>query len=341
MKILYAFQGTGNGHVARARDLIPRFALHGEVDALIAGLESDIDLGFPIRYQLKGLAMVYDKSGAVSYWNSLLRNNLLRFIVDVIRLPVRNYDLVVIDFEAVTSFACLLKGVKSLQLSHQAAYLSQLSPRPRKRSIHWEMVLRYMSPSSFAIGFHFSAYDTFILPPIIRKEIRVLTPTIGDYYTVYLPSYSASYLVDFFKRFENERFQIFTKEDVDYHKYNTRVFKASVEEFKASLVHSKGLICGAGFEAPAEARYLGKKVLVCPIKGQYEQLCNGIASQDVGAFFVSTVDDSQRLIFHEFFNSSAAERMAWKDYADDLVRCIVNNAINRKPLDDISSLQVW
>jgi len=63
LKILYAFQGTGNGHVARARDLIPRFAAHGTVDVLIAGTESNLDVGVPIRYNLHGLTMVYDKHG--------------------------------------------------------------------------------------------------------------------------------------------------------------------------------------------------------------------------------------------------------------------------------------
>jgi UDP:flavonoid glycosyltransferase YjiC (YdhE family) len=32
MKILYAIQGTGNGHIARAFDVIPHLKRHGEVD---------------------------------------------------------------------------------------------------------------------------------------------------------------------------------------------------------------------------------------------------------------------------------------------------------------------
>lgn len=341
MTILYAFQGTGNGHVARARDLVPRFATHGTVDVLIAGLESELELGFPIRYRLQGLAMVYDQQGAVSYWKSLRRNNLLRFLRDVVRLPVKSYDLVIVDFEAVTSYACLLRGVKSLQLSHQAAFLSKESPRPSKIILHWEWVLRYMSPSKYAIGFHFKPYDTFIVPPIIRQEIRSVVPTVGAHYTVYLPSYKSNYLTQLFTRFSKEKFEIFTKESIDIQEGNTRILKASVEEFKASLTNAKGLICGAGFEAPAEARFLGKKVLVCPIKGQYEQACNGTAAQDIGIHFIPEMTAENITILTEFLEAEPTNSIAWKDYADELVQCIVNNAINQRPLDDISSLQVW
>ena len=110
IKILYAFQGTGNGHVARARDLVPRLSNYAEVDVLVAGTQSDLNLDFPIKYRRYGLTMVYDSKGAVSYWQSFIRNKPLRFIIDVLSLPVKEYDAVFIDFEAVASYACLLRG---------------------------------------------------------------------------------------------------------------------------------------------------------------------------------------------------------------------------------------
>jgi hypothetical protein len=42
------------------------------------------------------------------------------------------------------------------------------------------------------------------------------------------------------------------------------------------------VICGAGFETPAEALFLGKKLLVVPMKGQYEQQCNAAALKEMG-----------------------------------------------------------
>ncbi len=44
MRILYAIQGTGNGHISRARDIIPYLQEKGAVDLLISGIQSDVDL---------------------------------------------------------------------------------------------------------------------------------------------------------------------------------------------------------------------------------------------------------------------------------------------------------
>ena len=44
----------------------------------------------------------------------------------------------------------------------------------------------------------------------------------------------------------------------------------------------KGILCGAGFETPAEALFLGKKLLVIPMKNQYEQHCNAAALKKMG-----------------------------------------------------------
>jgi uncharacterized protein (TIGR00661 family) len=41
-------------------------------------------------------------------------------------------------------------------------------------------------------------------------------------------------------------------------------------------------LCGAGFEGPAEALYLGKKLLAIPMHTQYEQQCNAAALADLG-----------------------------------------------------------
>jgi len=37
MKILYAIQGTGNGHLARAVDIIPELKKYGTLDLFVSG----------------------------------------------------------------------------------------------------------------------------------------------------------------------------------------------------------------------------------------------------------------------------------------------------------------
>ncbi len=340
MKVLYALQGTGNGHVARAREIVPILASRCDLDVLVAGTQSQIALEYPIRFKKFGLTMKYNSSGGVSYWKSFFGNKPLRFIRDVYALPVKGYDLVIIDFEAITSYACLLRGVKSLQLSHQAAYWSSRTPRPSRSVWLWEFILRYMSPSAFKIGFHFSAYDSFILPPIIRGDVRKLTPVNGDHYVVYLPAYSATTLAHWFQQFPDEQFVIFSKDEEIIDTLNSTFLSIDNKLFTDSLAKSKGLICSAGFEGPSEAMFLGKKVLLSPISGQYEQAANAVCAAREGAMVFYQLNALAVDVFKDFFISENSVKRAWPDYTRDLVEGILARAKNGEDLDDISTLQL-
>jgi len=341
LRILYAFQGTGNGHVARARDLVPRLSTRASVDVLVAGTQSNLDLNFEIKHRCYGLTMVYDSKGAVSYWRSFLKNRPLRFVKDVLSLPVRDYDAVFIDFEAVASYACLLRGVRSLQLSHQAAFWSKNTPRPKKQVWHWEWIIANLSPSEYAIGFHFENYDDFILPPIIRKDIRDLQLEDWGHYTVYLPSYSSEEILFFTRQFENHQFQVFSRVDSEIVDGNTTVKPIGVSDYLESFRTCTGLICGAGFEAPSEALFCGKKLLISPIKGQYEQASNAKAVSNLGVPVFESFDATGLHVWKEFLNSEHRQKLDCPDYADALVDQLIINVEKGRDYDDISPLQVW
>jgi hypothetical protein len=53
MKMLFAVQATGNGHVSRAGEIIPYLKKHGELDVLLSGYQLDIDTGFEVKYRKK------------------------------------------------------------------------------------------------------------------------------------------------------------------------------------------------------------------------------------------------------------------------------------------------
>src|SRR4051812_42654998 len=121
MKILYALQGTGNGHICRAREIIPMLKTHGDVDVLISGTQADIDLGHEVKYKLNGLGFIFGKKGGVDILSTYKKNNLRQFWEEINEIPVDIYDVVINDFEPVTAWACYLKGKPIAGLSHQAA----------------------------------------------------------------------------------------------------------------------------------------------------------------------------------------------------------------------------
>lgn len=283
MNILFAIQGTGNGHISRAREIIPLLQQHGSVDILISGTQSDVFPDQPLTYSLHGFSFVFGKKGGVNHWKTFEAMNLRQLYRDIKTLPLKNYDLIVNDFEPVTAWACKLQGLLSVALSHQASFLSKNTPRP-STSFHWaELIFRHYAPVTEKIAFHFERYDDFIHTPVIRSEIRNKETSDLGHVCVYLPAYDDKLLAGYLKQIPDVRWEVFTKHSkVIYDDANVHVRPINNEEFNRSLASSSGLLTGGGFEGPSEAMFLKKKVIVFPMNGQYEQACNAEAARRMG-----------------------------------------------------------
>ena len=71
MKILYAIQGTGNGHLSRARDIIPLLQKKGDLDILVSGIQADVELPYEIKYRFKGLSFIFGKKAELIFWQPI------------------------------------------------------------------------------------------------------------------------------------------------------------------------------------------------------------------------------------------------------------------------------
>ena len=292
MKILYGIQGTGHGHISRAKELLPEFNSYGNVDVLISGYASQIDLEEAITYRKRGISLSYDSKGGVSVLGTLQNLQPIRFISDVHSVPLKQYDLVISDYEPVSAWAAKSAGIPCVALSHQAAFLSDKSPRPPRRSIVAEAILQHFAPADHATGFHFRRYDHFIEPPIIRSEVRNLNPTEGNHITVYLPAFHHRELAKLFKPFLGINWHIFSPSCSRFRKAGHLSFNPiSNVEFLRSFEGCKGIITSAGFETCAEAMYMKKKLLAVPINNQYEQLCNAAALKEIGVSVMAGIAD--------------------------------------------------
>ena len=155
MKILYAFQGTGNGHVARAQEIIPILKKYASVDTLISGHQSQLKTDFPIDFQHRGVSLLYNKTGGISYKKILFENNFLKAINTIRQIELSQYDLIINDYEPLTAWACKLRNIKMLELSHQASMSFKETPKPIKQNLLGESILKHYAPSQHKIGFHF------------------------------------------------------------------------------------------------------------------------------------------------------------------------------------------
>lgn len=283
MKVLYAIQGTGNGHLSRAREVVPILKQLADTDVLVSGYQADVDLPFKVDFRYKGLSFIFGKKGGVDLFATFFKSNLLRLFKEIFNAPVKDYDLVINDFEPVTAWACFIKGVKCISLSHQAAVLGPNAPKPSMKDFIGYAVLKYYAPVKHKIGFHFLAYDQNTFTPVIRNEVRILNPTDNNFNLVYLPAYSDDILVEALSKIKECNWHVFSKHLKTEKKVdNVWIRPINNNQFVSDLEKCSGLFCGAGFEAPAEALYLKKKVLVIPMKYQYEQACNAAALHDLG-----------------------------------------------------------
>ncbi len=155
MNILYAIQGTGNGHLSRAVDIIPELKKYGKLDLFVSGAQAEVTLPYPVKYKSKGLSFYFGKSGGINFLKTFQKNSSKEVIKEINAFPVEKYDLVVNDFEAISAWASRKKGVRCVSLSHQSALLSKKSPRPKFVDPFGEWLLRHYAPTKKYIGFHF------------------------------------------------------------------------------------------------------------------------------------------------------------------------------------------
>jgi uncharacterized protein (TIGR00661 family) len=341
MKIFYAVQATGNGHIARAMELMPYLQKYGEVDVFLSGSNSTLNAALPVKYRSKGLCLFYNDRGGLDIMKMVKEFKPLSMWNEAKQLPIEQYDIVINDFECVTSLACKIKKIPSIQFSHQASFRSANTPKPDKKDFVGELVLNKYATSQSYVGLHFEAYDDFICPPIIKDDILAAQPTDEGHITVYLSHYSDENVAAQLMKIKGIKFEVFSKNVKHPTIQNNITFlPVGKEAFNYSMIRSHGVITGAGFETPAEALYLKKKLLCLPIMGQYEQLCNAAALErfnvpilkDMNGNFVGEID--------KWLSSPQHKPLQLTHSTDQVVALVIEKALELNKYEEPSNFQI-
>ena len=249
----------------------------------MSGTSADIELGLPVRYRFKGLSFIFGKNGGIDIWKTILSMNLWQFFKDIKRLPLDEYEFIINDFEPVSAWASVLCNTHCIALSHQYSLLLSNVPKPQKRAKFSNFILKHYAPSTLGYGFHFESYNSAIFLPIIKSEIKSVSPIKKNYFVVYLPAFDDQKIIKALSKFYKTNWIVFSKYCKEKYSFgNICVRPISTKKFNKKLINCRGVLCGAGFETPAEVLYLKKKLLVIPMKNQYEQQCNAEALKKLG-----------------------------------------------------------
>ena len=324
MRILLAVQGTGNGHLSRAREIIPHLQQYGDLHIAVSGTQADVQLGFPIMFRFHGLSFIFGKRGGVDKWLTYKTLDLRQLYHDIRYFPLDDYDLIINDFEPVTAWACKLRQKQCIALSHQSSFLSKLTPRPAGLSFPSELILTQYAPATAAIGFHFKAYDSFIHTPVIRSEIRAFGPVNNGHYTVYLPAYADSFLLPWLQKLPHVNWEVFSKHTHTEKRHgNVHIRPIENLAYNKSVIGCEGLLTGGGFEGPAEALFLGKKILAIPMTGQWEQQCNVEAMRLMGIPVIPVIGTGFDEILKNWVYNQAPLKVDFPDQTAEIVSKLI------------------
>lgn len=334
MKILYAVQGTGNGHITRAVEIIPYLQKKGEVDILVSGIQSDIELPFKVKYRFKGLSFIFGKKGGVDFWKTFVKLNSLKLLKEIKKLDLKPYDLIISDFEPISCWAAINAKKDCIGLSNQVATLHPLAPKPKKQDIIGKLVLQNYAPTNYNYGFHFKRLDGTVFTPIIRKEVRELVITDEGHYTVYLPSYDDEQIIRCLRIMHDVNWQVFSKHNKKENKIkNITIVPINSELFLKSIASAKGVLCNAGFGTASEALFLKKKLMVIPMKKQFEQFCNAEMLKEMGVPVIKKLNTDNVSKIIKWTENDTIVEVDYPDNTEEIISLIVDNHGGNKKIN--------
>lgn len=321
MKILYGVQGTGNGHIARARAMSEAFKVHDvQVDFLFSGRapEKYFSMESFGDYQTRrGFSFITEK-GSVNYVKTALNSNFIQFLKEVNQLDLSPYDLVINDFEPVSAWAARKQNTPCIGISHQNAFRY---PVPSKGA-NWldKSMIKHFAPSQYLLGLHWYHFEQPILPPIVHT--LDYTADNQDFVLVYLPFESIEDICDLLFHFNQQAFICYHPDVIESERIeNVELRPLSHTHFQHHLQSCIGVIANGGFELPSEALSLGKKLLLKPLSGQFEQQSNVATLEALGlAYSMDALDVGT---VRQWLCEEQAESIHYPDVASAIAEWVV------------------
>ncbi|OHU86372.1 MULTISPECIES: MJ1255/VC2487 family glycosyltransferase [Pseudoalteromonas] len=339
MKILYGVQGTGNGHTTRARIMAASFAQLGvEVDYFFSGRARDkyFDMDVFGNYQSRDGLSFASQNGQVDKFETLKRLKLGKFIKDVRKLNLSKYDLVFNDFEPITAWAAKLAKVPVIAMSHQASFLFPEVPLAGG-GFFTRHLMKQFAPADIHLGVHWQPFAKNIIPPFIPyKAPDNQCQSIANKVLVYLPFEELSKIMELLRDFPDKEFYCYHPDAQNQSLSNVHLRTPSRSGFLKDLANTSGIVANAGFELSSEAMKFGKKLLLKPLSGQFEQLTNALTLENMGRAKVMHYLSSNAL--EEFLELPMAEVVHFPSDPAPLVNWLIN-----RQWHDVDSLhhQLW
>ncbi|MFQ3217747.1 MAG: hypothetical protein ACJAUL_000049 [Paraglaciecola sp.] len=275
MKILHGVQGTGNGHITRARVMAEAFSQRPDVqiDYVFSGRDKTpyFDIKVFDHYQTyRGLSFKI-QGGKISKYTTCKAANIPELVRDIKSLCISDYDLVINDFEPVSAWAAKFSHTPFISISHQGAFKHPISQHTR--TLIDRAITKYFAPTGIQLGVHWYHFGCSIMPPFINaQESRGAR---GHQYLAYLPFEDLDDIDTLLDPLAEYEFVCFHPNVTTQHKTGHITWcHPAKDKFARIMQNCSGVIANGGFDPASECLHFGKKLLIKPLFGQFEQLCN-------------------------------------------------------------------
>ncbi len=311
LRVLFAVQGEGRGHMTQAlavRDMLARHG-HTVVGALVGRSEGrrppaffTEGLGAPVHlidspnfaYHPGTRAISLGRTGLHALRRSWIYRDHLRHIGQ--QLTAKRPDIVVNFYEGMMGlFAGTAKPeVPVVCVGHQYMFGHpdyQLAPGQwAARAATWGYTALTAAGAARKLALSFYEADDLpkrgvrVTPPILRDNLFRLVPSDDGFLLAYLlHRHLADGLVRWHARRPEVPVRVFWDGEPWAPHPNLAFHPLDGERFLQMMARARGVVCTAGFESVSEAMWLGKPVFMLPTPGHLEQRTNALDAQRTGA----------------------------------------------------------
>lgn len=164
-----------------------------------------------------------------------------------------------------------------------------------------------------------------VIPPLLRSSIKLAKVESKNFLLAYVTNHNL--LEDLLewqgKNSETKIHCFLDKKDIEDDteiQKNFRIYKIDANHFIEKMAKCKGLITTAGFESVCEAMYLGKPVMMVPIKKHIEQRINAHDGQRAGAgIYNSKFNISKFIDYIPQHKDVSSKFKKWLSKGDDII----------------------
>jgi uncharacterized protein (TIGR00661 family) len=342
MRFLFMIQGEGRGHCTQAVALKELIESRGHTVCHVAvGTNGARPLEM-FRKEFGGITRIASPSFGYIWGN---RISLIATVFNTVRnLGAYKASLGAIGAllaqhkpDAVINFYEPLYGVyqwlnrkstgahRSFSIGHQFMFHHPSYPRKHGKFLFQRWIVSWWTAvvgscsRKIALSFYEAPDhgDIAVVPPILRNRLFEVDARRkdGDYILAYVlnPGYANEIKTSLRRTREAPQVHVFCEraDEMDTEGLNIRFYALNGDRFLEQMAEAQSVICTAGFESAAEARYLGKPLLMVPVRGHCEQFYNAIdaCNQGFGIY-------ANRFSLERILRFRAADNRAYRVWVD-------------------------